>query len=120
MTCRFRDNVFQNGYNPSYGARLLRRTISRLLEDTLVEKMLMKEIKEGDSVLVDIIIEGNVVVLNQNSATGEDLSISCIDSNGNNVADEKREKMVGISCNLMGKMLDLLGIEKVNNYMKAA
>ncbi|XLR06589.1 hypothetical protein S83_034527, partial [Arachis hypogaea] len=116
VTCRFRDRVVEHGYDPIYGARPLRRTISRLLEDTLAEKMLMKEIREGDSVVVDTNIEGNVVVLNQNSALRE--CLTCIDhSNGNNnnnnsVGDEKREKMVGISCNLMGKVFDLLGHRK--------
>ncbi|RYR79744.1 hypothetical protein Ahy_A01g004551 [Arachis hypogaea] len=117
VTCRFRDRVVEHGYDPIYGARPLRRTISRLLEDTLAEKMLMKEIREGDSVVVDTNIEGNVVVLNQNSALRE--CLTCIDhsngnsnNNNNSVGDEKREKMVGISCNLMGKVFDLLGHRK--------
>ncbi|XP_061362226.1 ATP-dependent Clp protease ATP-binding subunit ClpA homolog, chloroplastic-like [Gastrolobium bilobum] len=74
VTCRFRDHVVHHGYNPRYGARQLRRTISRLLEDTLAERILMKEIKEGDSIVVDISVEGNVVVLNQKNATREDPS----------------------------------------------
>jgi ATP-dependent Clp protease ATP-binding subunit ClpA len=36
---------FLQGYNPSYGARPLRRAIMRLLEDSMAERMLSGEIK---------------------------------------------------------------------------
>ncbi|XP_057970255.1 ATP-dependent Clp protease ATP-binding subunit ClpA homolog CD4B, chloroplastic-like [Malania oleifera] len=64
VTERFRDRVVEEGYNPSYGARPLRRAIMRLLEDSMAEKMLASEIKEGDSVIVDVDSDGNVTVLN--------------------------------------------------------
>ncbi|MEB3268346.1 MAG: ATP-dependent Clp protease ATP-binding subunit, partial [Leptolyngbya sp.] len=35
VTERFKDRLVEEGYNPSYGARPLRRAIMRLLEDTL-------------------------------------------------------------------------------------
>ena len=41
------------GYNPAYGARPLRRAIMRLLEDSMAERMLGGDIKEGDSVIID-------------------------------------------------------------------
>ncbi|KVI06123.1 AAA+ ATPase domain-containing protein [Cynara cardunculus var. scolymus] len=63
VTERFRDRVVDEGYNPSYGARPLRRAIMRLLEDSMAEKMLAREIKEGDSVIVDVDSDGNVTVL---------------------------------------------------------
>ncbi|KAF9588317.1 hypothetical protein IFM89_008734 [Coptis chinensis] len=44
---RFRDRVVDEGYNPSYGVRPLRRAIIRLLEDNMAEKMLSGDIKEG-------------------------------------------------------------------------
>ncbi|WJX31441.1 hypothetical protein P8452_19867 [Trifolium repens] len=115
LTCRFRDYVIQHGYNPSYGARPLRRTIARFLEDTLAEKMLRKEIKEGDSIVVDINDDegNNVIVLNKKNVKKEDLCTSFVDSDGgNDLVDEKRKNVVGISCNLMGKMLDILGHKK--------
>lgn len=56
----------------------------------MAEKILRKEIKEGDSVVVDINIEGNVAVLNQKIVTREDLSVSFIDSHGNPLANENR------------------------------
>ncbi|GMH15353.1 hypothetical protein Nepgr_017194 [Nepenthes gracilis] len=67
VTERFRDRVVEEGYNPSYGARPLRRAIMRLLEDSMAEKLLSREIKEGDSVIVDVDSDGNVVVLNGSS-----------------------------------------------------
>ena len=42
------------GYDPVYGARPLRRTITNSLEDAISEKMLEGEIKAGDTVTVDV------------------------------------------------------------------
>ncbi|XP_047310800.1 ATP-dependent Clp protease ATP-binding subunit ClpA homolog CD4B, chloroplastic [Impatiens glandulifera] len=67
VTERFRDRVVDEGYNPSYGARPLRRAIMRLLEDSMAEKMLAGEIKENDSVIIDVDGDGNVTVLNGSS-----------------------------------------------------
>ncbi|KAK9090012.1 hypothetical protein Sjap_023189 [Stephania japonica] len=73
VTERFRDRVVEEGYSPSYGARPLRRAIMRLLEDSMAEKMLAGEIKEGDSVIVDVDGDGNVTVLNGSSGAPETL-----------------------------------------------
>jgi ATP-dependent Clp protease ATP-binding subunit ClpC len=43
----------QRGYDPVLGARPLRRTIQRAIEDALSEKILFGELKAGDLVLVD-------------------------------------------------------------------
>jgi ATP-dependent Clp protease ATP-binding subunit ClpC len=43
----------QEGYDPSLGARPLRRTIQRLVEDPLAEKLLYKEFRAGETVIVD-------------------------------------------------------------------
>ncbi|KAL8150201.1 hypothetical protein V2J09_020009 [Rumex salicifolius] len=67
VTERFEESVVNEGYNPSYGARPLRRAIMRLLEDCMAEKMLSGEIKEGDSAVVDVDSDGNVVVLKNQS-----------------------------------------------------
>ncbi|OAY63351.1 Chaperone protein ClpC1, chloroplastic [Ananas comosus] len=74
VTERFKDRVVDEGYNPSYGARPLRRAIMRLLEDSLAEKMLAGEVKEGDSAIVDVDSEGNVIVLKGGSGVQEPLS----------------------------------------------
>jgi ATP-dependent Clp protease ATP-binding subunit ClpC len=43
------------GYDPSYGARPLRRAIERYLENPLSSKILSGEFKEGDTVVVDMV-----------------------------------------------------------------
>ena len=45
--------VIDNGYDEKYGARPLRRSIERLLEDPLAEALLSSEVNEGNSVTVD-------------------------------------------------------------------
>ncbi|CAO2176614.1 unnamed protein product [Urochloa humidicola] len=62
VTERFVDLVAEEGFDPSYGARPLRRAVVRLLEDTVADKVLDGEIVEGDSVTVDADAAGNVVV----------------------------------------------------------
>ncbi|ESQ45663.1 hypothetical protein EUTSA_v10010105mg [Eutrema salsugineum] len=70
VTERFKERVVDEGFDPSYGARPLRRAIMRLLEDSMAEKMLSRDIKDGDSVIVDVDAEGSVVVLNGKSGGG--------------------------------------------------
>ena len=43
----------RNGYDKNFGARPLKRTIQREIEDALAEKILAGEINKGDRVLVD-------------------------------------------------------------------
>jgi ATP-dependent Clp protease ATP-binding subunit ClpC len=62
VTERFKDRLVSEGYNPSYGARPLRRAIMRLLEDVLAEQILSGSIKEGDTAVVDVNEEGTVHV----------------------------------------------------------
>ncbi len=45
VTERFKDRLVDEGYNPAYGARPLRRAIMRLLEDSMAERMLTGDIK---------------------------------------------------------------------------
>lgn len=63
VTERFKTRLVEEGYNPSYGARPLRRAVMRLLEDSLAEQVLAGKIKEGDSAVVDVAEDGQVQVL---------------------------------------------------------
>lgn len=45
--------VVNAGYDPQYGARPLRRTIQRLIEDKLSEKLILGEFGEGDKIIID-------------------------------------------------------------------
>ncbi|WP_413746617.1 ATP-dependent Clp protease ATP-binding subunit [Synechococcus sp. MIT S9507] len=57
----FKERLVEEGYNPAYGARPLRRAVMRLLEDSLAEEVLSGRIKDGDSAEVDV-QDGKVVV----------------------------------------------------------
>ena len=56
------------GYDPSMGARPLRREMQRNLEDPLSEKILFGEIKPGEKITVDVEGEGDAAVFTFSSA----------------------------------------------------
>ncbi len=58
----FKERLVEEGYNPSYGARPLRRAVMRLLEDSLAEEVLSGRIKDGDNAQVDIDENQKVIV----------------------------------------------------------
>ncbi|MBD1826436.1 ATP-dependent Clp protease ATP-binding subunit [Microcoleus vaginatus GB1-A2] len=68
VTERFKDLLVTEGYNPSYGARPLRRAIMRLLEDVLAEEMLSGKLKEGQKAIVDVDENGQVKVVPDGSS----------------------------------------------------
>ena len=68
VTETFKERLVEEGYNPSYGARPLRRAVMRLLEDSLAEEFLSGRISDGDSALVDVNEEKQVVIRKQLSA----------------------------------------------------
>ena len=55
--------VFKKGYDPEYGARPLRRAISRYLEDTLSEEILSGRFKSSDT--VEVVLENGKIVFKQ-------------------------------------------------------
>ena len=59
---RFKERLVDEGFNPAYGARPLRRAIMRLLEDVLAEEILSGRVSEGDTALVDVNEEGKITV----------------------------------------------------------
>ena len=63
VTERFKNRLVDEGYNPSYGARPLRRAVMRLLEDSLAEEFLSGRVNAGDSAVVDVTDDGSVTVL---------------------------------------------------------
>jgi ATP-dependent Clp protease ATP-binding subunit ClpC len=58
LTTAAKDLLAVRGYDPLLGARPLRRTIQREIEDSLSEKILFGELKAGEIVLVDVEGEG--------------------------------------------------------------
>jgi ATP-dependent Clp protease ATP-binding subunit ClpC len=65
VTDAFKERLVEEGYNPSYGARPLRRAVMRLLEDSLAEEFLSGRLGEGDAALVDVNDEKQVVIRKQ-------------------------------------------------------
>lgn len=55
------EKLVAEGYDPTYGARPLRRAIQRLLEDPLSEEMLRKPFKWGEQVQVVVDEDGTLV-----------------------------------------------------------
>ena len=45
------------GYDPTLGARPLRRAIQRLVEDPVSERLLLKEFRAGEVILVDVDVD---------------------------------------------------------------
>jgi ATP-dependent Clp protease ATP-binding subunit ClpC len=54
LTSAAKGLLAKRGYDPVLGARPLRRTIQRELEDVLSEKMLFGDLKAGEIILVDV------------------------------------------------------------------
>jgi ATP-dependent Clp protease ATP-binding subunit ClpB len=53
LTKKAHELLFQQGYDPQFGARPLRRAIQRLIQDPLAMKLLDGEVVAGDSLTVD-------------------------------------------------------------------
>jgi len=51
--------LVKNGFDPSYGARPLKRAIQRFIEDPLSEKILLAEFSKGDEIDVDVAASGD-------------------------------------------------------------
>lgn len=64
---RVKERLITEGYSPSYGARSLRRTITRLLEDSLAEAILSGLIGEGSIAFLDLDEAGQVQVQRQST-----------------------------------------------------
>ena len=74
VTDAFTEKVIAEGFDPSYGARPLRRAIMRLLEDSLAEAILSGEINDGDRAVVDINEDNRTVI----SATEQSALVEAI------------------------------------------
>merc|ERR1711998_236440 len=64
ITDKFKNRLVEEGFNPSFGARPLRRAIIRLVEDSMAESILAGDVKEGDHIILDVSIDGEITLLN--------------------------------------------------------
>ncbi|MCG8403782.1 MAG: AAA family ATPase, partial [Phycisphaerales bacterium] len=62
LTNEAKDVVAEKGYDPVYGARPLKRTIQKMIQDPLATEMLKGTFKEGDHVIVDVDKDKNLVL----------------------------------------------------------
>jgi ATP-dependent Clp protease ATP-binding subunit ClpB len=68
LTPRARDLLAEEGFDPVYGARPLRRAVQRLVIQPLALRLLQGELREGDTVTVDA--EDGRIVLRAGQAAG--------------------------------------------------
>ncbi|MEA5464775.1 ATP-dependent Clp protease ATP-binding subunit [Leptothoe sp. PORK10 BA2] len=68
ITEAFKEKLVLEGYDPSYGARPLRRAITRLVEDNLAEALLAGQIQAGETAVLDVDRDGHVIVQPQRTA----------------------------------------------------
>ena len=58
ITDEAKDRLAKEGFDPTFGARPLRRTIQRQVENPLSTKILQGEFKEGERILVGVGSDG--------------------------------------------------------------
>ncbi len=63
ITDKAREFLAREGYDPAYGARPLKRTLQRKIQDPLALMLLDGKFAEGDTVLVDLSIEKEGLVI---------------------------------------------------------
>jgi ATP-dependent Clp protease ATP-binding subunit ClpC len=61
VTDQVKEVIIKEGYNPTFGARPLRRAIQRTVEDRLSEELLKQTFQKGDKVIVDA-VDGKIIV----------------------------------------------------------
>ncbi|MBE7551398.1 MAG: ATP-dependent chaperone ClpB [Anaerolineales bacterium] len=67
-------HLAEMGYDPTFGARPLKRVIQRELQDPLALRLLQGEFKEGDAIRVDF-KEGSLVFEQARQAAGEPVAV---------------------------------------------
>jgi ATP-dependent Clp protease ATP-binding subunit ClpB len=59
LTDEARTRLVRNGYDPTYGARPLKRAIQRQIETPLAKRIIAGEVRDGQTILVDVDPEGD-------------------------------------------------------------
>jgi ATP-dependent Clp protease ATP-binding subunit ClpC len=80
VTKAAKEFLAKKGYDPQYGARPLKRTIQKYMEDSIAEEILKSEISEGDTICADM------------SKTDENVVSISIEHTGTQKAPEKPAK----------------------------
>ncbi len=62
LTAKAREQIANEGYDPVYGARPLKRVIQQRLQNPLALKLLQGDFKEGQHLLVDVDASGELKI----------------------------------------------------------
>jgi ATP-dependent Clp protease ATP-binding subunit ClpC len=73
---RLKERLVEEGYSPAYGARSLRRVITRLLEDALAEAILAGRIHAGETAIADLDEAGEVYIRPQEHPSTPQLELA--------------------------------------------
>jgi ATP-dependent Clp protease ATP-binding subunit ClpC len=71
LTDAAKDFIAEKGYDEKYGARPLRRSIQKYLEDPIAEEIINSSLQEGDTLVVDLDTETSKVVMKVNKKDGQ-------------------------------------------------
>ncbi len=71
LTHKAKEALIEEGYDPQYGARPLKRTIRKRIENKLSEMLLQGKFKEGDQVIIDFEEDKNIFVATTKGKTRE-------------------------------------------------
>jgi ATP-dependent Clp protease ATP-binding subunit ClpC len=76
LDAKAKDFLAEKGYDPTYGARPMRRSVERYLEDPLAEELLRGNLHEGEP--VEVTADGGKLVFSQKAApaTGAEATVS--------------------------------------------
>jgi ATP-dependent Clp protease ATP-binding subunit ClpB len=58
VTPAAKDVIIEEGYDPQYGARPMRRAVQRLIQDPLALRLINGDFHDGETILVDVAKEG--------------------------------------------------------------
>jgi ATP-dependent Clp protease ATP-binding subunit ClpB len=58
------DRLIEEGYDPVYGARPLKRVLQRRIVDPLALQLIQGQVSDGDHVTVDVGVDGELVFNN--------------------------------------------------------
>jgi len=93
----FRDEVVNQGLDAAHGARPLRRTIVRLLDDELANSFLAHPFSKGDHVHVDLeISRGSVVISRSSRVESSTCSAQCSDDETESTKESDSSEKISI------------------------
>ena len=89
VTERVNNKLVDQGFNPIYGARPLRRAVMSLLEDNLANKFLHEPFKPGSTVVVDLDDEGKVKIFVNKSEEIDEEEVIDVDETKSEVTEKR-------------------------------